>query len=227
MPYEKILELVEGRRMDVSLFSLALITDDFLSYVEARRSSLAPGEIADFLEVAARLLLIKSRVLLHVPSDHEEEEEREVKQFEERVRRYKELKVFLKIFQGRWESKCWLFLRGEGEIKIKKNEGEYIAKNLVVDNLHIAMQDILLRERPEARVREVMQEEVVPLELFIGKVRDRLSLEAKVRFDELILEVSRAEKVATFMACLLLQNEGQARLMQKESFSQIVVERLA
>src|SRR4051812_15045342 len=91
-PLEKLLELIEAQKMDVSEVSMAKVTDDFLKYLETLKdpdSAIAvfPADLrvlADFISIASRLIFLKSKYLLPglALSD---EEEADIKDLEERL----------------------------------------------------------------------------------------------------------------------------------------------
>ena len=62
-PLDLLLQLIERDEMDITQISLAQVTEQYIGYLE-EVEELNPEEVADFLVVAARLLFIKSRVLL-------------------------------------------------------------------------------------------------------------------------------------------------------------------
>ena len=61
-PVEVLLELIEKRKLFVNDVSLASVTDDFIQYMQS--VGMQAGEAANFLAVAATLILIKARSLL-------------------------------------------------------------------------------------------------------------------------------------------------------------------
>jgi segregation and condensation protein A len=61
-PIEILLELIEKRKLFVNDVSLASVTDDFISYIQTK--GMHPETVANFLAVAATLILIKARSLL-------------------------------------------------------------------------------------------------------------------------------------------------------------------
>ena len=61
-PVEVLLELIEKRKLFVNDVSLAAVTDDFINYMQS--VGMQAGEAANFLAVAATLILIKARSLL-------------------------------------------------------------------------------------------------------------------------------------------------------------------
>ncbi|MDZ4221588.1 MAG: segregation/condensation protein A, partial [Patescibacteria group bacterium] len=63
-PLSLLLSLIEEEKQDITTVSLARVTEGYLSRVQELGDRLSTGELADFLVVASRLLLIKSYVLL-------------------------------------------------------------------------------------------------------------------------------------------------------------------
>lgn len=62
-PLDLLLQLIEKQELDITDVSLAAVTEQYLNYL-AEHQDLPPEELADFLVVAAKLLLLKSRILL-------------------------------------------------------------------------------------------------------------------------------------------------------------------
>ena len=65
-PLDLLLHLIEREELDITKISLAQVTDQYLAYI-SQLEELHPETLADFLVVAARLLLIKSQILLPRP----------------------------------------------------------------------------------------------------------------------------------------------------------------
>ena len=70
-PLDVLLRLIEKEDLDISRVSLANVTEEYLRYVETLDAS-RTAEIADFLVIAARLVYLKSKLL--VPDVAPEEE---------------------------------------------------------------------------------------------------------------------------------------------------------
>src|SRR3989344_609317 len=62
-PLDLLLQLIEDQKLDITEVSLSKVADQFLEYLK-NTTSLNPEEMADFLVVAAKLLVIKSKALL-------------------------------------------------------------------------------------------------------------------------------------------------------------------
>lgn len=72
-PLELLLDLIEKERITIAEISLARVADEYIRYVRSL-PALDPEELAEFLVVAAQLMLIKSRSLLPTLVFSEEDE---------------------------------------------------------------------------------------------------------------------------------------------------------
>jgi segregation and condensation protein A len=73
-PLDLLLQLIERRELDITTVSLARVADLYLAHVRSLEA-VDPYDLADFIAVAAKLLLIKSTVLLPRPPPGPEVEE--------------------------------------------------------------------------------------------------------------------------------------------------------
>ena len=62
-PFELVLELIEARKLLVNDLALASITEDFITHVRAQET-FPVEETANFIQIAATLLLVKSKSLI-------------------------------------------------------------------------------------------------------------------------------------------------------------------
>lgn len=62
-PLDVLLDLIEKTELDITVLSLAQVTDQFLAYIEQMEDD-NPAEVSAFIVIAARLIQIKSSALL-------------------------------------------------------------------------------------------------------------------------------------------------------------------
>src|SRR3989344_5914455 len=62
-PLDLLLQLIERQELNITEVSLAAVTEQYLVYL-SEHNDIAHEDLADFLVVAAKLLLLKSRLLL-------------------------------------------------------------------------------------------------------------------------------------------------------------------
>ena len=177
-----------------------------------------PQEMAEFLWMAARLLLLKSIRLLPgvTPVDEETELlgwEDEVRQRLEEYRAYKEIAGEL---LERAQQETFAFPPPPRQVEAGGQE-----EPLDVDVLIAAFNSVLARIPPRPLVVHgrtwTLQEKI---ELISGRLR-----EGPIELVELILESEdRLEAVVTFVAVLELIRRSMVRVRQKERFGPIHVE---
>jgi segregation and condensation protein A len=216
-PLELLLALVEREEVDIFKVSLAKVTDAYLGEIASREIA-DPEEMAEFLWMAARLLLLKSiRLLPGEPPTDEETEllgwEDEVRQRLEEYRAYKEMAGEL---MERAEQETFAFPPPARPVEAGGQE-----EALDVDFLVAAFNSVLARIPPRPLVVHgrtwTLQEKI---DTITGRLRN-----GPIELVELILEsADRLEAVVTFVAVLELLRRGLIRVRQKERFGPIHVE---
>ncbi len=216
-PLELLLALVEREEVDIFKVSLARVTDAYLAEIAAREIA-DPEEMAEFLWMAARLLLLKSIRLL--PGEEPTDEETELLGWEDEVRqRLEEYRAYKEIageLLERAVQETFAFPPPARPIEPGGQE-----EPLDVDLLVSAFNSVLARIPPRPLVVHgrtwTLQEK---LELITDRLR-----EGPIELVRLILESEdRLEAVVTFVAVLELLRRSQIRIRQRERFGPIHVE---
>jgi segregation and condensation protein A len=216
-PLELLLALVEREELDIFQVSLARVTDAYLAEVAAREVA-DPQEMAEFLWMAARLLLIKSVRLL--PGETPTEEETDLLGWEEEVRRrleeYKIYKEMAGELMERAEKDSFAFPPPARPVEAGGQE-----EPLEMGLLLVAFNSVLSRIPPRPLVVTgrtwTLQEK---LDVIIDRLR-----RGPIELVELILESEdRLEAVVTFVAVLELLRRSLVRVLQKERFGAIHVQ---
>jgi len=216
-PLELLLALVEREEVDIFKVSLARVTDAYLAELASREIP-DPQEMAEFLWMAARLLLLKSMRLLpgESPTDEESELlgwEDEVRQRLEEYRAYKEIAGEL---LGRAQQESFAFPPPARPVEAGGQEAP-----LDVDVLVAAFNSVLARIPPRPLV---VRGRTWTLQEKLEVITDRLR-RGPIELVELILESQdRLEAVVTFVALLELIRRSVVRVRQKERFGPIHVE---
>lgn len=216
-PLELLLALAEREEVDIFQVSLARITDAYLAEIAARETP-DPQEMAEFLWMAARLLLLKSIRLL--PGEQPTDEEAELLGWEEDVRErleeYRAYKAMAQDMMARAEQEVFAFPPPPRTIEAGGQE-----QPLDVDVLVAAFNSVLARIPPRPVVihgRTWTLEE--KLDLITARLRH-----GPIELLALILESEdRLEAVITFVAVLELVRRSAITVRQKERFGPIHIE---
>jgi segregation and condensation protein A len=216
-PLELLLALVEREEVDILEVSLAKVTDSYLIELAAREVA-DPAEMAEFLWMAARLLLLKSIRLL--PGETPTDEETELLGWEEDVRqRLEEYRAYKEMAQGlmtRAEQEPFAFPPPPRQVDAAGQE-----EPLEVGLLVVAFNSVLARIPPRPLV---VTGRTWTLDEKLDSITARLR-SGPIELLELILESEdRLEAVVTFVAVLELLRRSAISIRQKERFGPIHIE---
>ena len=225
-PLEKLLELIEERKLEISEISLAQVTEDFLAYLREPRE-IETTVLADFILVASRLLYIKSKSLLPDLTLSEEEEE-DIKDLELRLKLYREFRPAMKKVLGLWRSPKSTFGRAYllGVLSGSESGGSglfYPGNTLDLPSLSLALGTIFESFRSLELETKTVKRQIVTIEEKIQEVIERLTKEGSTSFNALSKTRSSSEIIALFLAILHLAREWNIHLEQEGHFSDILI----
>lgn len=223
-PLGLLLQLIEKEEMDITEISLAKIADQYIEYIRSYKG-IGPEEMADFLVVAAKLLLIKSRALLPFLKGEAEEE---IQEFEHQLRMYKEFLAAAKKIEAIIGQKRFSFAR-------EFNRQAFLAsakifsppKNLTADDLPDIFNEIIKNIRPLEKLEEKNLEQIVNIEDKILAIQQILLEKIKVSFNHILAGAkNKTEIIVSFLALLELIKQQDVAVMQAEMFGEIEVSKV-
>lgn len=220
-PLRKLLELVEEKKLEITLISLAQVTTDFLKYIGElkTRGDFSPQILADFLSVASKLVLIKSKILLPF-LELEKEEEADVKNLELQLKIYQELQKTQKLLKNLWSDSPKMASR---EFLASSEPIFYPPQNIVAENIHRAFLVFLGEFEKVFKPVEVIKQEMISLKDKIEEVLARIS-EKTANFKNLH-KGDKAEIVVLFLAILQLIKDQLIVAEQQINFEDIIVKK--
>lgn len=222
-PLDLLLHLVEREELDITTIALAQVTDQYLAYLaelERRRV----GELAEFLVVAAKLLLIKSRALLPRPPALSPEEEDVGEDLVRQLQAYKRFKEIAKLLHKRERDGLHSYVR---VAPVPRLEPQIDTGNVSLNDLLIYVQEAL-DALPAPPVGEVVTPVTVTVSEQITRIEGQLVHRRQVRFREFLSQAtSRVEIIVTLWAVLELVKQKRARVRQEDLFGEIFIEQEA
>lgn len=220
-PLSLLLKLIESEEMDITTISLAKIADDYIAYIKAAKD-INPEEVADFLVVAAKLLLIKSRALLPYLYPTQDEE---VDDFEAQIKMYKEFLDASRVLGKLATSGRRLYTREFSKPSWLKRQPKFTAP-VGIDQaaLKMVFEDLLSRLRPVEKIDETTIEDHINIEDKIAVIKATLLNKTKFYFSRFVSEArSKTEIVVGFLAVLELMKQQDVLIEQVELFGEIEV----
>ena len=221
-PLEKLLELIEEKELEITTISLAGVTADFLEYLKSlSEEAKHPSVLADFVVVAATLLLIKSKSIL--PSlELTQEEEGNIKDLETRLRIYKEYKVASTRVDALWKTKQQSFSR---LFLMNLPSVFYPPEGLKVKNLEETIRSVLSQLQSLIPEKQTVKRIVVSVEAKVKELMERLTKQAEHGFQSLAQNKSKLEIIVLFLAILHLLRDSLIKAEQKGQFSDIIIKK--
>lgn len=202
-PLELMLSLIQKHKLNIQDIEISVLLDQFMLYLE--RMSEADLEItSDFLEMAARLIMIKSAALLP-----KEEAEQMKKELQGALIEYALCKTMAERLKKRYLGDV-VFVREPVEIDIDKA----YHKNHLPEELLFAYSTLNERVRKKASyrprsIKPIVAKSYVTVFTGIVAVLKSLRKHGTVAMEELYKNQPRSRTVATFLAILELSREGR------------------
>ncbi|MDO9545127.1 MAG: segregation/condensation protein A [Pelolinea sp.] len=221
-PLDILLHLIESAELDITKLSLAKVTDQYLNHLR-NLTDQDPVEVSAFLVIAAKLVFIKSSILLPSPKDMDDESEEDIgNQLARQLIEYKKFKI----------AANWLKERNE---KGLRSYYRVSAPPLVIEHLDISdigmydLIDILVetyfKNEHETPMSDVVAISALTLKTRIDEIKTILRKQSKVNFSNFLSkDVSRLDVVVTFLALLELVKNHAIIAAQESLFSDIAFE---
>ncbi len=219
-PLDLLLHLIKKNEVDVANIPVAVITEQYLAYLDLMRD-LSLDVAGEYLVMAATLILIKSRMLLPSADAGEEEEADPRADLVRQLLEYQRYREAAQALAERPLLRRDVFGR-EPSLDGVAGGNERPAVRVTVWELMEAFRAVLARRQPEP-IHEV-QAEAVSLRDRLQSILSSLGVARSVSFDSLFDEgAGRPYVIVTFLAVLELMRLGAVEAIQEERFGPILI----
>ncbi len=215
-PLDLLLQLIEGEELDITKISLATVADEYLGYIRTAEA-INPEEMADFLVIAAKLILIKSKALLpELELEEENDLEIQLKLYKEFLNASKKIDILIK-------KKNFCHSREKLPQGIEPDFNP--PKNLKIDKISDIFSVVLKRLEPLIRLPEETIKRVISIEERIANIRERITNKIQTTFHELVGRGDKVEAIVSFLALLELVKQRTVVMDQDELFGDIQIKK--
>jgi len=215
-PVAKLLEMIRSRKLYINDISLAKVTDAYLEHIAEYEESL--DSMAEFVRIAATLVLAKSKALL--PEQTTEDQKEEINQLEERLRAYRLSKKRAETLQEMFgQSPLFATQKDRQETK-----GDIFApgNTLTVERITRSVASCLV-DLPDSGLKEDHIEETIALKDELNRLQDRCHKIDKTTFTRISRSDNKHHQVVTFVAILELVKTNKLQARQENNFSTITI----
>jgi segregation and condensation protein A len=217
-PLDLLLYLIRKHNLDILDIPVARITHQYIEYIEMM-NSMQLELVAEYLEMAALLTEIKSRMLLPKPKTVDEEEVDPRAELVRRLQEYEQIKSAAEKLGElpRLGSDMFICSAGIPDLSVTKAHPE-----LDLSELLYAFKDVL--KRADMQTAHNIEKEVLTVRERMSRILRQLQTDKFVNFvDFFDYSEGRLGLVVTFLAILELTREWVLELVQSEPFAPIYV----
>ncbi len=226
-PLDLLLDLIEKRKLLINDISLAVVTDEYIERIN-QMEEMPVGETAEFVSLAATLLLIKSRSLLPTLTISEEESG-DIKELEYRLAVYQLFKDVAREL-GLATKKPFLF-----EGITPEAEPIFIFDQAIsLTSLRTAAQSLIDGFPTSLTLPKVAVKKIISLEEMIETLAQRVSFAIELSFKDFNKNHSSNQTlehrelkhtvIVSFLALLELVKRGIIKTEQSEHFGDITLQ---
>lgn len=218
-PLDLLLQLIEEDELNISEISLAAIADEYVEYIKSHKEDINADELSDFLVVAAKLLLIKSKYLMPFLETAEDEE---IYDLEKRLKIYKEFLEASAIINEYFLSKNVSFARE----KISFYEPKELfnpPKNLTANDLTEIYKALVARLKPVFILEEESIRKTISVHEKLKQIKELLLKRVKTSFSKLADTKDKSDIIVCFLAILELSKQRMVIITQEDHFADIEV----
>ncbi|MFO7663842.1 MAG: segregation/condensation protein A [Chloroflexota bacterium] len=222
-PLDLLLHLIDREELDITIVSLAQVTDQYLVQVRQMDENQVE-QLIDFIGIGARLLLIKSRALLprppSLPIDLDEEED-PAEALLRQLRIYKHFKAAALWLDARRQQGLRTYLRVASPPRV---EGKLDMTGITGDTLLAALHGVLQRAETLDESFSLVEPRSITIEGQMEQLRKQMGLRRRLYFTELLGHpYDRMEVAVTLLALLELIKRREARAQQVHMFGPIEI----
>lgn len=220
-PLDLLLQLIEDQKLEITQISLAAVTEHFLAHLRSQ-TTLSPQELADWLAIAAKLLVIKSKALLPALALPEEEEQ-DATNLAWQLYQYKRFKEAAKILREFDEKKK----QGWGRHTSFVEKISFFPDSSVkTSTLQAAMKHVAKTLEEISKFPKKILEEVITITEKIDQLQKTIREKIETRLKDLLQNAkSKTEVIVTFLALLEMVKQKILSAEQETIFSDIIIKK--
>lgn len=214
-PMDLLVHLVRKNEVDIYDIPVALIMDQYMEYIKLM-NVLNIDLAGEFLVMAATLAHIKSRMLLPVDQEQEEEEEDPRMEIVRPLEEYLQLQYAAEDLTDRNQLDWDVFIRCYGNGNERPDEEPDGLVQVSLFELIDAFQKIIKRVSPEHLFNITV--DTISVKSRISEIADLLEGRGSVTFEDLFeKEVTKSQLIVTLLAILEMAKVQVIRIMQQVS----------
>ena len=221
-PLDLLLHLIKQANINICDIEIEESTKQYLAYIQ-KMEEMNLDIASEYLVMAAELIEIKSKVLLPVEEENEDEEEDPREQLIQRLLEYEQYKESTETFKKLEEMRKEVLTKEPSDLLDYKEENTQVDYGITLDNLLDAFAKFL--ENKE--ISKPLNTKITNKEYSVGRrcveIRDIVRKKKEVQFQDLFEVITKEYVVVTFLAILSLSKKQEIEIAQSKNFDNIII----
>ena len=227
-PLDLLLHLVKTAKMNIYEIDTKYIIDKYLEFIETiPKTDL--DDASEYLVMAAELIHLKSRLLLNLDSDSEDNDEFSINSEEDlknKLIEYERYQNVTNVFKELEEKRNEFFTKLPENLNEFVDTKEKLEGNMDVELLKVALIELNKRMSYQKPINTRITRKEISVEERKEYIREFISKRKNVKFTDLFEEYSKDVVVATFLSILDMCKTQEITLRQDSNFGEIYIERV-
>lgn len=227
-PLDLLLHLVKTAKMDIYEIDTKYIIDKYLEFIEGvPKDDL--DDASEYLVMAAELIHLKSRLLLNLDSDSEDNDEFSINSEEDlknKLIEYERYQNVTNVFKELEEKRNEFFTKLPENLNEFVDTKEKLEGNMDVELLKVALIELNKRMSYQKPINTRITRKEISVEERKEYIREFISKRKNVKFTDLFEEYNKDVVVATFLSILDMCKTQEITLRQDSNFGEIYIERV-
>lgn len=224
-PLDLLLHLVKTSKMDIYEINISYIIEKYLEYINEMQD-LNIDIASEYLVMAAELIHLKSKMLINIEDEVEEDDEFSISSEEElkqKLIEYDKYKKSTDSFRKLEENRKEYLTRSPENIMEYAKDIKY-NNDLSIEALLTAFLEYKKRLEKEKPLETKITRKELSVKERIRTIRNILKVKRKIEFTELFESFRKDYVVVTFLSILNMSKNNEIKLSQKDNFSPIMIE---
>ena len=227
-PLDLLLHLVKTAKMDIYEIDTKYIIDKYLEFIEST-PAYDLDDASEYLVMAAELIHLKSRLLLNLDSESEDNDEFSINSEEDlknKLIEYERYQNVTNVFKELEEKRNEFFTKLPENLNEFVDTKEKLEGNMDVELLKVALIELNKRMSYQKPINTRITRKEISVEERKEYIREFISKRKNVKFTDLFEEYSKDVVVATFLSILDMCKTQEITLRQDSNFGEIYIERV-
>ena len=227
-PLDLLLHLVKTAKMDIYEIDTKYIIDKYLEFIESiPKDDL--DDASEYLVMAAELIHLKSRLLLNLDSDSDDNDDFTINSEDDlknKLIEYERYQNVTNVFKELEEKRNEFFTKLPENLNEFVETKEKLEGNMDVELLKVALIELNKRMSYQKPINTRITRKEISVEERKEYIREYISKRGNVKFTDLFEDYTKDLVVATFLSILDMCKQREITLKQDTNFGEIYIERV-